>query len=106
MCHQKDQAKIIWLEAKRMVRNHRHCEKRMKTLVAEINSDFNDFFRPLGRDSDSLDGLNVHGALLDEIHAWKDINLYDVIRMVRLQGKSLWFYHDNSREQLGKAYLI
>lgn len=76
----KDQAKIIWLEAKRMVKKSPSLRKRMKTLVAEINSDFNDsFFRPLGRDSDSLDGLNVHCALLDEIHAWKDINLYDVI---------------------------
>lgn len=76
----KDQAKIIWLEAKRMVRKSPILRKRMKTLVAEINSDTNDsFFRPLGRDSDSLDGLNVHGALLDEIHAWQDQNLYDVI---------------------------
>lgn len=76
----KDQAKIIWLEAKRMVRKSPTLRKRIKTLVAEINSDFNDsFFRPLGRDSDSLDGLNVHGALLDEIHAWQDQNLYDVI---------------------------
>lgn len=76
----KDQAKIIWLEAKRMVRKSPSLRKRMKTLVAEINSDFNDsFFRPLGRDSDSLDGLNVHCALLDEIHAWKDVNLYDVV---------------------------
>lgn len=76
----KDQAKIIWLEAKRMVRKSPALRKRMKTLVAEINSDVNDsFFKPLGRDSDSLDGLNVHGALLDEIHAWTDQNLYDVI---------------------------
>lgn len=76
----KDQAKIIWLEAKRMVKKSPSLRKRMKTLVAEINSELNDsFFRPLGRDSDSLDGLNVHGALLDEIHAWKDVNLYDVV---------------------------
>lgn len=76
----KDQAKIIWLEAKRMVRKSPSLRKRMKTLVSEINSEFNDsFFRPLGRDSDTLDGLNVHGALLDEVHAWKDQNLYDVV---------------------------
>lgn len=76
----KDQARIIWLEAKRMVRKSPALRKRMKTLVAEINSDVNDsFFKPLGRDSDTLDGLNVHGALLDEIHAWTDQNLYDVI---------------------------
>lgn len=76
----KDQAKIIWLEAKRMVKKSKVLLKRIKTLVSEMVSDFNDsFFKPLGSDSDTLDGLNVHGALLDEIHAWKDKNLYDVI---------------------------
>lgn len=76
----KDQAKIIWLEAKRMVKKSPVLRKRIKPLVAEMTGDFNDsFFKPLGRDSDSLDGLNVHGALLDEIHAWQDQNLYDVI---------------------------
>lgn len=76
----KDQAKIIWLESKRMVNKSTVLRKRIKTLVGELKSDFNDsFFKPLGRDSDSLDGLNVHCALLDEIHAWQDKNLYDVI---------------------------
>ena len=76
----KDQAKIIWLEAKRMVKKSPVLLKRIKPLVAEMVSDYNDsFFKPLGSDSDTLDGLNVHAALLDEIHAWKDKNLYDVI---------------------------
>lgn len=76
----KDQAKIIWLEAKRMVKKSKVLLKRIKPLVAELIADSNDsFFKPLGSDSDTLDGLNVHGALLDEIHAWKDKNLYDVI---------------------------
>lgn len=76
----KDQAKIIWLEAKRMVKKSPVLLKRIKPLVSEMISDFNDsFFKPLGSDSDTLDGLNVHGALLDETHAWKDKNLYDVI---------------------------
>lgn len=76
----KDQAKIIWLEAKRMVKKSPSLRRKIKSLVAEMNSEFNDsFFKPLGSDSETLDGLNVHGALLDEIHAWKDKNLYDVI---------------------------
>lgn len=76
----RDQAKIIWLEAKKMVQKSPALRKRIKTLVAEINSDLNDsIFKPLGRDSDTLDGLNVHGGLFDEVHAWKDMNLYDVI---------------------------
>lgn len=76
----KDQSKIIWLEAKKMIQKSPALRKRIKTLVAEINSELNDsVFRALGRDSDTLDGLNVHAALMDEIHAWKDMNLYDVI---------------------------
>jgi phage terminase large subunit-like protein len=74
------QAKIVWLESKRMVRKSPVLSKRIKTLVKEMNADFNDStFQPVGSDSDTLDGLNVHGASLDEIHAWKDKNLYDVI---------------------------
>ena len=76
----KDQAKIIWLEAKKMIQKSPALRKRIKTLVAEMNSTLNDsVFKPLGRDSDTLDGLNVHGALFDEVHAWKDQNLYDVV---------------------------
>jgi len=76
----KDQAKLVWLEAKRMVNKSPSLRKRIKPLVAELKSDWNDSsFKPLGADSETLDGLNVSGALLDEIHAWKDKNLYDVI---------------------------
>lgn len=76
----KDQAKIIWLEAKRMVKKSPVLSKRIKPLVAELTCDINDgIYKPVGRDSDTLDGLNVHGATMDEIHAWTDKNLYDVI---------------------------
>lgn len=76
----KDQAKIIWLEAKRMVQKSPTLRKRIKPLVAEMISESNDgAFKPLGRDSETIDGLNVHGATFDEVHAWKDVNLYDVV---------------------------
>lgn len=76
----KDQAKIIWLEAKRMVKKSPVLLKRIKPLVAELVADYNDScFKPLGADSDTLDGLNVYGALLDELAAWKTKDLYDVI---------------------------
>lgn len=76
----KDQAKIIWLEAKRMVNKSPTLRKKIKPLVSELSSSFNDsVFKYLGSDSDTQDGLNVHCALLDEIHAWKTKDLYDVI---------------------------
>lgn len=77
----RDQSKIIWGEAKRMSRKSPALRKRIKALVAELVSDFNDgIFKPLASDSDTLDGLNVHGGLMDEIHQWKNGKaLYDII---------------------------
>lgn len=76
----KDQAKLVWLESKRMVKKSPALLKRIKPLVSEMVSEWNDStFKPLGSDSETLDGLNVQGAMMDEIHAWKDKNLYDVI---------------------------
>lgn len=76
----KDQAKIVWLESKRMIKKSPILRKRIRSLVAELLSDFNDgSFRPLSSDSNTLDGLNVHCSLIDELHAIEDKNLYDVI---------------------------
>jgi phage terminase large subunit-like protein len=36
-------------------------------------------FEPLGADEDTLDGLNVHGAIIDEYHAHKTDKVYEVI---------------------------
>ncbi len=69
----KDQAKIVWMEAKRMIAKSPTLKKRLRPLVGEINSDFNDgIFKALASDSDSMDGLNVHVVIMDEWHQWKN----------------------------------
>lgn len=77
----REQAKIIWTEAKRMVRKSPGLKKRIKGLVGELKSDFNDsVFKPAASDSDNLDGLNVQCGLMDEVHQWKNGKpLYDII---------------------------
>ncbi|WP_333638531.1 terminase large subunit [Tissierella praeacuta] len=77
----KDQSKIVWLEAKRMVNKSPVLKKRIKTLVGEINSEFNDgVFKALASDADSLDGLNIHVVIMDEWHQWKNGRaLYDIM---------------------------
>lgn len=77
----KDQSKIIWLESKRMVRKSPSLSRRVRSLVAELDTDFNDgVFKPLASDSDTLDGLNIHCVLMDEIHQWKQGKaLYDIM---------------------------
>jgi phage terminase large subunit-like protein len=76
----KDQAKIIWSESKRMVKKSPVLSKRIRPLVAEMICDGNDgTYKPLSSDSNTLDGLNIHCSLIDELHAIQDKNLYDVI---------------------------
>jgi len=77
----KDQSKIVWLEAKRMVNKSPILKKRIKTLVSEISSNFNDgVFKALASDADSLDGLNIHVVIMDEWHQWKNGKaLYDIM---------------------------
>lgn len=77
----KDQAKIVWSEAKRMVAKSPKLRKRIKALVGGIFSSFNDGeFKALASDSDSLDGLNIHVVIMDEWHQWKNGRaLYDIM---------------------------
>lgn len=77
----RDQAKIIWSEAKRMVLKSPTLKSRVRTLVAEMQCDANDgVFKPLASDSNTLDGLNVHCALMDEVHQWQSGRaLFDIV---------------------------
>ena len=76
----KDQAKGVWEEAKRMIKKSPALNKRMRCLVGGIYYDATEsFFKALASDSNSLDGLNAHFVICDEVHAWKDKNLLDVM---------------------------
>lgn len=76
----KEQAKIVWEESKRMIKKSPELNKRIRCLIGGIYYDYNDsYFRALASDSNSLDGLNSHCVIADEVHAWKDKNLLDVM---------------------------
>lgn len=76
----KEQAKIVWEESKKMIRKSPALAKRIRCLIGGIYYDAKDsFFRALSSDSNSLDGLNSHCVIADEVHAWKDKNLLDVM---------------------------
>lgn len=76
----RDQAKIVWEESKKMIKKSPSLAKRIRCLIGGIYYDATDsFFRALAADSNSLDGLNSHLVIADEVHAWKDKNLIDVM---------------------------
>lgn len=76
----KDQARIVFNEAKNMVLASEELRKRVRVFKSNMNVPATlSKFEPLGADSETLDGLNIHAAVNDELHAWKDRDLYDVI---------------------------
>jgi len=82
----KDQARISWLIAKAQVlaspdlRAYCGVEALKHSIFIEEK---NSMFLPLASDADSLDGLNVHGAIVDELHAHRSREVFDVIRTAR-----------------------
>lgn len=77
----KDQARKTLTEAVNMV-------KQSPELRAVIKKRRNDIYFPataskfeaLASDSNTLDGLNSHAVIIDELHAIRDRNLYEVMR--------------------------
>lgn len=76
----RDQAKVVWDESKRMIKKSPALSKRIRCLVNGIYYDATEsYMKALASDSNSLDGLNAHFVIADEVHAWKDKNLLDVM---------------------------
>lgn len=75
-----DQAKIIFSEAVRMVKASPDLSDALGVLRANIHHLLSHSkFEPLGADENTLDGLNVHVGLVDELHAHKTRGVYDLI---------------------------
>lgn len=77
----RDQAKIVFNEAKRSVENTPALKRRISVLTANMNvRETSSKLEPLGADADSTDGLNPHGVIIDELHAHKTSALVDVLQ--------------------------
>lgn len=78
----KDQARISWDIARGMAQRTPGFRDRYGVTAhphsIAIESDAR-FFKALSRDADSLEGLNPHGAIIDELHAHKTREVFDVL---------------------------
>lgn len=74
----KDQAKITHSEATRMIQSSPFLRSRVKVFRDNLHIvGTASKFEPLGADADTLDGLNIHGAIVDELHAHKTRDVWD-----------------------------
>ena len=78
----KQAYEVLQRTAEQMVRRSPSLRKRLqiyKTQSTIVYEPAAAKMEPLGSDSENLDGLNVHTALIDELHAHRDRTVWDVI---------------------------
>jgi phage terminase large subunit-like protein len=78
----RDQARIVFRDAQAMARKMPQFRKRFGVevtaqAVTQLKSASS--FKALSADGHTLDGLNIHLAIVDELHAHKQRDVYDVL---------------------------
>ena len=77
----KDQAKKVLTEAVNMVKQSPELRAVLKKRRNDIYfAATSSVFEALASDSNTLDGLNAHAVIIDELHAIRDRNLYEVMK--------------------------
>jgi len=77
----KDQAKICFDETHNMIKQSPELSKHIKKRKTDLYfpATFSKF-QPLGKNSDTMDGLNSHLVIFDEAHSVRDRNVYEVMK--------------------------
>lgn len=76
-----DQAKLGFNAAHKMVMQSPTLAKWIRKRAADLYCGINyGFIKAVASNSNSLDGLDVHGAVIDELAAIKDRDIYDLIK--------------------------
>lgn len=84
LANTKQQAGIIFDEAKAMVKKSPKLRKHFRPTRDQISYDKTiSKIEPRASDSEKLDGLNTHLGVFDEIHEFKDYKLINVIKKSR-----------------------
>ncbi len=76
----RDQARIVHAESVNMVKASPGLSRRIRIFKDNLSIEATaSKYEPLGADSDTMDGLNVHGVIIDEVHAHKNRKVVEVL---------------------------
>lgn len=77
----RDQATILFDEAHNMIKQSPHLSGHVRKRKSDLYFGATlSKFMPLGKNSNTLDGLNAHLVVIDELHSIADRNLYEVMK--------------------------
>ena len=75
------QARLVFGMAKKMIEHSPELSKRTRILTKNINIPASSSkMEMLGRDSESMEGINPSGAVIDEYHVWKNNEVFENIQ--------------------------
>jgi len=105
----RDQAKIVWDAAKLMVERE-PALRRAAALETSAHSIYQtksaSRFQALSAEGNSLDGLNIHCAIVDELHAHRTRKVYDVLETAKAARRQplLWLITTAGSDRSGICY--
>jgi phage terminase large subunit-like protein len=107
----RDQAKIVFSVAQAMARQMPEFLKRagVEVTTNSIHQQSSaSIFRALASEANSLDGLNIHCAIVDELHAHPSRELWDVIEtgLGKRDQSLLWAITTAGTNQAGICYEV
>lgn len=77
----KDQANILFDQSHEMILQSPDLNRNIRKRKADLYFPHNfSKMQSLGKNSNSLDGLNAHLVVIDELHSIQDRNLYEVMK--------------------------
>lgn len=86
------QAKLCFSMAKKMIEHSPDLKRRARILTKNINIPLTSSkLEMLGRDSDTMEGINPHGAVIDELHLWKSFYVFENLQSASVNRKQPLF---------------
>lgn len=87
------QAKICFNMAKKMIEHSPALSGRAKILTRNINiAQTMSKLEPLGRDSSTMEGINPHGGILDELHVWPSFEVFENMQSASVNRRQPLFW--------------
>ncbi len=107
----RDQARIVFRDAQAMARKMPAYRSRFKvdvTAQALVQLKTSSAFKALSAEGHTLDGLNIHLAIVDELHAHKSRDVYDVLEtgLGKRPQSMLWMITTAGSNKHGICYEV
>lgn len=107
----RDQARIVFRDAQAMARKMERFRQRFGievTAQAIVQLRSSSAFKALSADGHTLDGLNIHLAVVDELHAHKGREVYDVLEtgLGKRPQSLLWMITTAGANKHGVCYEV